>query len=318
MSFAAVRGQEKALAQLTSSMREGRLEGAYLWSGPAGVGKHLAAVQLAKALNCLNGKGDSCDACAPCAKIDKGTHPDVHCIDAPEEEILIDDIRSVQKEMSLRPYEGKKKVFILCNAHKLNNHSASALLKTLEEPAKDSLIVLITEKPAVLLKTIISRCKIIRFPPLPRHALKLILSNEYGIEAGEAHFLAHYCEGSMGRALTLRAQDIMRRKNAVIDEFARPSKARAPSGEDAAKDARFQWNILASWLRDLFLLNTGAAGANELIHADRKEELMRWQRRFSQAELEEAFQQVSSSLGYLDRHINVHLLRANIKWQFMK
>jgi DNA polymerase-3 subunit delta' len=271
-------------------------------------------VQLAKALNCVTLHDDACDSCASCANIDKGAHPDVHCVDKGDEQIAIDDIRALQRQMSLRPYEGRKKVFIICNAHKLNPDSASALLKTLEEPSKNSVIILITHKPVFLLKTIISRCKSIKFSALAPVTLKLILSGEYGIALPQAHFLAHYCEGSLGRALGLREDDIVRKKNAIIDEFCAQSNSRAQDS-GVAKDPRFQFSVLASWLRDLYLVKAGVE-ETELIHADRYDELMRNQERFSFAELDEAIQQVASSIKYLDNHINVNLLRANVKWQF--
>ena len=220
MSFSTIKGQDNPVSILQSYLERNRLAGGYLFTGPEGVGKKLTAKILAKTLNCQEGGLDSCDRCPSCLKIEKDQHPDVHLIESDGQEIKIESIRQLQREISFRPYEGKKKVFIIDKAHTLNPESSNALLKILEEPPKDSVIILVTDKPNLLFKTIISRCKAIKFPALKRSELKGVLKLEHGFSDEMAHFLAYYSEGRIGYALRLKDSGILCQKNAVIDIFA--------------------------------------------------------------------------------------------------
>ncbi|MFH1198999.1 MAG: AAA family ATPase [Candidatus Omnitrophota bacterium] len=168
MSFSDIKGQDSSLEILQGHMKNARLARGYLFLGPEGVGKVLTAKTLAKALNCKENNLDSCDKCPSCLKIESNQHPDVHIVDSEDAEIKIEDIRNLQSQISLRPYEGRFKVFIIKNAHSLNQASGNAFLKTLEESPGESVIILLSDKPNLLLKTIISRCQAIKFYPVPR------------------------------------------------------------------------------------------------------------------------------------------------------
>ena len=204
MSFSSIKGQEGPIEYLKSCLRQDRIAKAYIFMGPEGVGKNLVAGEFARAIECLTKEDDACDSCESCRKIEKGNHPDIHTIDFGDEEIKVEFIRQLQREISFKAYEGKKKVFIIRNCHNLNPTSASAFLKTLEEPSGDSVIILITEKPAYVLRTILSRCQAVKFSPLPRQALEEILKKEYQLDADSAHFLSFFSEGRLGNALKLK------------------------------------------------------------------------------------------------------------------
>ncbi|OGX18874.1 MAG: DNA polymerase III subunit delta', partial [Omnitrophica WOR_2 bacterium RBG_13_44_8b] len=219
MSFKNIRGQDKAINILKNYIAQSRLLGSYILTGPEGVGKQLVALNLAKTLNCQDNGAEPCDACASCQKIDKNQHPDVHVIACADSQIQIEYIRQLQSRSSLKPYEGRVKVFIINDAHRLTAEASNALLKILEEPPKNTLIILITDKLNLLFKTIISRCKILRFSPLIRTELQEIISRDYGVDKASAHFLAYFSEGRLGCALRLKDTDILREKNRVIDAF---------------------------------------------------------------------------------------------------
>ncbi|MBI4982677.1 MAG: hypothetical protein HZC15_06040 [Candidatus Omnitrophica bacterium] len=111
MSFEKILGQEKAIGMLKGYLESTRLSGGYLFLGPEGVGKKLASLELAKALNCQQDLPNACDKCVSCRKIDNNQHPDIHFITKEDDEIKIEDIRNLQKEISFRPYEGRKTHF---------------------------------------------------------------------------------------------------------------------------------------------------------------------------------------------------------------
>lgn len=328
MSFKDIKGQDKPIEILRQHIRQSRLSCGYLFTGPEGVGKKMIARTLAKALNCENGTLDSCDRCASCLRIEKGQHPDVYLINAAvavninaeqnksergdSDAIKISHIRQLQKDISLKPYEAKLKVFIIDDAHNLTPEASSALLKILEEPPDKSLIILVSAKPAGLFKTIISRCQVLKFYPLARSKLGELLSKDYGLDANLAHFLAYFCEGRLGRALSLRNTDILRQKNMIIDALMfshRSGLADLPIKN--REEVRSYLNILTSWIRDLYLIKIGTP-YQELINFDRKNDLLKSMPRFTFTDLDEMLNYVSDSISYLGQNINTKLLLANL------
>ncbi len=292
-----------------------RLSGSYLFLGEEGIGKKLTAKTLAKALNCQSASLDSCDSCASCLKIEKNQHPDVHLLETEATDSLkIEYVRKLQKEINLKAYEGKKKVFIVDDAHHLTAEAQNALLKVLEEPPENSLIILISARPALLFRTIISRCCPLRFYPLQRDKLEEILRKDFLLGTDTAHFLAYFCEGRLGRALKLKDTDILQEKNRVIDGFLRPG--RSDFGGMSAEnkhDLRGYLNILAAWFRDIYFVKVGMP-YGELINLDRKEELLKVMAHYTLLELDEIFKTLSSSLLYLEQNINAKLLISNLRW----
>ncbi|MDD5596141.1 MAG: DNA polymerase III subunit delta' [Candidatus Omnitrophica bacterium] len=324
MSFKDIKGQEKPINFLKESIKGDYLAGAYLFLGPDGVGKAMVAKTLAKALNCLEEQADACEKCPSCIKIEKNQHPDVHFVasigeedDEQVEAIKIEDIRLLQRQINLRPFEGKKKVFIINNAHQMTAESANALLKILEEPPKNSLIILISSKSTRLFKTIVSRCRMIKFSPLPRKELEVALKNEYHLAPEQAHFYSFFAEGRLGMALALKDTNIFNEKNLVIDQFI--SVNHASLDNLAAKDKeslRGYLNLLVVWLRDIYLLKSGLPHG-EIINLDRKEELLKLMGNYSFSELDEALKFISRALLYLEQNVNAKLIFANLK-SYMK
>lgn len=142
---------------LLDTARRGELHHAMILHGPSpGLLRDLS-VRVAKTLNCL--QGSTGDDCASCVRIDRRTHPDVHFVEAPAEKKLIsvEQIRDIVGEATLRPYEGRNKVFIIDPADGLSVSGSNSLLKTLEEPARDTTFILLTRSPDLLLPTIKSR-----------------------------------------------------------------------------------------------------------------------------------------------------------------
>jgi DNA polymerase-3 subunit delta' len=321
MSFQNIKGQDKVIQLLQEALRQNRLASSYLFLGPEASGKKMTAITLAKAANCLENSFDPCERCISCLKIEKNQHPDVHIITSLKENnlseseaIKIEDIRQLQKDINLRPYEGKKKIFIIDNAHNLTAEASNALLKILEEPPAKSLIILISSKPALLFKTIISRCQILRFSWLSRIELERILKKDYRLNDIEAHFLAYFCEGRLGYALRLKDTDIMHQKNMIIDEFISP---KTYGSEDLfikdRQNMRRYLNILAAWFRDIYLVKIGTPHIN-LINLDRRNQLLRSMNRYSFGDLDVALNFISDALSYLEENINMKLVFSNLKY----
>ncbi|MDP9361453.1 MAG: AAA family ATPase [Acidobacteriota bacterium] len=143
----------------TAQRRE--LHHAILCYGPAVATLREVAVGIAKTLNCLNGTHG--DDCAACQRIERRIHPDVHFVEVAGERkmISVEQIREIVAAASMRPFEGRNKVFIIDPAHAISVGASNSLLKTLEEPARDTTFILLTRAPDLLLPTIRSRCQMI-------------------------------------------------------------------------------------------------------------------------------------------------------------
>ncbi len=314
MPFAAVTGQDKAVRSLQESMRQDKVAGAYLFAGPDGVGKFLTALEFAKALNCTSGAADACGGCASCVKVDKAQHPDVLVIDNADAEVKIEDVRQLQRNLALRPYEGAKKVGIIRHAHLINSASGSALLKTLEEPPRDSVLILVTEKPQRLLRTIVSRCRTVRFRAFSRQSLEELLCRQYGVSAELSRFLAFVCEGKLGSALALKDSDVVRQRDALVAEFGVPS--RVQGGQRYAldrQDVRRTLNMLALWFRDVYCAKLGMP-AGLIVNADRGPELQQAAQELSFERLAGIMQWIADALRYSEHNVNARLILANFAW----
>ena len=163
VAFHDVPGQNKVAHMLKNALRSNRLTHAYIFSGPDRAGKRQMAMELAKALNCTNHSDDACNECTNCQRIMHGNFPDVHWIQPEGKTVKIEQIRSLQKNVSYHSVEASVKVFIVDAAETMTLQAANSMLKFLEEPVGRVVAVLLTENRHAVLPTILSRCQPIRF-----------------------------------------------------------------------------------------------------------------------------------------------------------
>lgn len=207
--FDSLLGNEEVKQALRQMVKRGYVGNSLLFVGPDAIGKSLFALGLAETLICQQDPTGSQQS-----KIDKGNHPDIH-IYRPEGKIgmhSIESMRHFQEEVYMAPYEGKWKFFIIHDAERMLPYSANALLKTFEEPATDSLIILLSSAPESLLSTVRSRCRTVYFKPVAEEALAKWLQKQHRVEETKARQAAWQSQGSVGRALqiSLQAQDVSR------------------------------------------------------------------------------------------------------------
>jgi DNA polymerase-3 subunit delta' len=322
MKFSTIEGHERSIRILQRAIANNALAHAYLFSGQAGIGKKKTALALAAAVNCLNaGPEGGCGECPSCRKVDTLGHPDVHVLVPDGDEIKIDQIRQVQADFALKPFEGTKKVLIVDNAESMNAASANAFLKTLEEPPGDALIILITAMPQSLLPTIRSRCQEVTFHPLPRNTLARALVQMRGLSEEDAWFIAALAQGSMGRGLEM---DIEQEK-AARDEFATlwsgleqmgPGEALALA-ETLAKDRERLERLIeigVEGLRDaLVYRETGEERL--LVHAHAQQSRQAAER-YSLPRLLADMELFLASRKLLDRRVSAQLVAENLLLKF--
>ena len=160
-------GQNTAVRFLKKHALEGRTSHAYLFCGPDGTGKSVAAVEFARLLHCdhvrLREADDACGECPPCRRITAGSHPDVLLIEPDGDTLKIDQVRRAIHRVHLTSVEGRKKVIIILHAECLTADAANSLLKVLEEPPGDTVFVLTCTDAGSTLPTIVSRCQVVPF-----------------------------------------------------------------------------------------------------------------------------------------------------------
>jgi DNA polymerase-3 subunit delta' len=284
--FSQLIGNDEAKETLRRLLSSGRVPGSLLFTGEQGIGKKLFALELAKALNCRNRVGvEACDECSSCKRISRSTfphftsdddnrdrmiwseHADVSMARPFKSIIRVKPVRELEREANFRPFEGAARIFIVEDADTMNDQAASALLKTLEEPAPTSHLILTTANPTGLLATIRSRCQVIRFGPLPAKEIEEFLIKEKKVPAEDAALLARTSLGSLGRALAADLDDYRERRaemlsvlNALVLSGDRAQLLRCAEAMAGAKDRgeyEEQLDVLEALIRDAWALCLG-------------------------------------------------------------
>lgn len=270
---------QTAIRRLSTVLRDEAIPHALLFSGPGGTGKSAAARALAMWCNCAERDGetaiglvDTAEACPcrSCHKIRANVHPDIHWIAPTGAYIRIDQIRSLCRDLVLKPYEGRYRVTVIADAETMNPEATNALLKMLEEPPPHTVMILLARRKADLLPTILSRCQEVRFAPLPREAVERFLVAAHGLPAEEASAIARLAGGSLE---SLDSPDGIRRyrqkrvrREWLIRTFA--GLLRPPEAENVTlfslslaealcrkkEEATDDLDILARFLRDCLIL----------------------------------------------------------------
>jgi DNA polymerase-3 subunit delta' len=297
-------GNERIKKLLRRILEAGRVPGAMLFTGEDGIGKKLFALEIARALNCRSPRGvEGCGQCPSCVRIAKFNypqsadsddwkgiiwtdHPDVGMVVAPKRLLLVEQMRQIEREANFRPYEGKARLFLIEDADKLNDPSANALLKILEEPPHTSHIVLLTSRPAMLLPTIRSRCQMIRFSPLTPQEIKKHLIDNKLAGAAEARSRARVARGSLGRAVDQDFDEYTSQREAMLRVLSALAAEDASGGdriqllrsaEDlnaaAIKDEyECRLDILETLIRDAWMLSLNAP-AESIVNEDLLDQL---------------------------------------------
>lgn len=281
--FESILSQKRPVKILTRLLETGKIPHAFIFTGMEGVGKRLTALTFAMAVNCeghgedtlgnsrmgsdsiRSSKDTPCGRCRSCNKIKAGSHPDVLTV-APEGSMIkIQQIRNLIRTLTLKPYEARVRVVIISQSHTLNPAAGNALLKILEEPPDRTLLILTAPQTGDILPTIVSRCRPIRFNPLSREHIKLLLEKNANLDEGKADVLSTMASGSFSRALTRSRANWIHRRQWLLSSvcFDRPDQMQALSvrtllafSEKLAvnKDtATASLEILAVWLRDLIV-----------------------------------------------------------------
>lgn len=343
MPFRDLVGHRRLLGLLRRSIAQASLPPSLIFSGPAGVGKRRVALATAQALNCLSpvsGRADAalpvvpdpvvpeidaCGTCPACRRIARGAYPDVQTI-VPGDTgaIKIEQVRDVIEAAAYRPFEGRRRVFLIEEADALVPAAQNALLKTLEEPRPASVFILISSMADTLLPTVRSRCSQLRFGRLTADEVASVLRRDQGYAESEARAAAALADGSVGRALEARAAEYTHARQVAVDllrdasggadararlESAKPlTTKRSGSGASAGprtdrEQVALHLQALSSLLRDVSILATGA-DTHLLANLDLESGLTTLAERFGGKRAVRAFTAVDRAQYALERNVS--------------
>lgn len=305
-------GHERVIAFLERTAEEVRPAHAYLFTGREGVGKKKVAVTFACMLNCPDPKADPDRTCHVCRRIVAGNHPDF-TLETPERGIIrIDTIRGLQNFFRYAPVEGQYRVIVIDDAHKMNLAAQNALLKTLEEPPPRRILILVTARPYALLATVRSRCRRVRFGPIPFEGLVEVLARDRGVPRERAEALAAMSYGSMSRSLEMDATSFLELREKVVSALEDPGAggvgglmelSASISGD--SKGALDAIEIAATWIRDL-LVTKIVDDTSLLIHRDSLDRISFTAQHHREEELLYAYGELVRASELIESDINVN------------
>ena len=316
MSFKDIAGNKRVKGILSKALQRQRVPNSLLFTGPKGVGKKEIALTLAKALNCTKKNDDSCETCAPCLSIKKGNFPDVLVIEPVGSYIKIDQIRQVKHLAHLKPMVGRKRVFVVNKAEKMNEEAANSFLKILEEPPYFSHIILITTNPYLILPTIKSRCQTLSFSAISKVEIERILV-EKGYKKEQAQLMSLLVRGNLERALSLEWEDIQGKRKEAWEQFSSLVQKKEVSrfvSDFTSLRNRIQRDELeeilefySSFCRD-FILVKEKGNLIYLLNPDLGENIQKIEKVFSLKQLMFLLKNIDFAIYALHKNVNITML----------
>ena len=331
-------GHDKAVKALTRALDNDGIAHAYLLAGPPQVGKMTLAMDIACAVNCVADEQPNmfgevepkpCNTCGPCDRITRGLHTDVRVVGLGEDSrgrtqtlISIDQVREVQREASLRPSEGRYRVFVFDRAEYLSQGAATALLKTLEEPPDQVIFILAATDSDRMLPTISSRCQTYKLRPVRQSVIADHLRSEYGAEEEAAEEIARLSEGRIGWAINTVADptvlEAIEEKVATVEsvvragletrfEYAEKLARAFTRDRDAVRDELAVW---LEWWRDMMVVKAGLP--RYVKHLARLDTFQAGAGKVTVEEVAAAVSAVEETARRLDRNANARLALDNM------
>ena len=277
--FENILGQNKAKNLLFRSFKQDKISHAYIFRGPGGVGKKTTALSFAAFLNCQNKReNEFCGECSSCRKFASKNHPDFLDLTPDGSTIKIEQIRELKKKLAFPPFEADFRVVLLPDIHLTMQRKevANSLLKTLEEPPAQTLIILTADASGAVLPTILSRCQVVPFYEISETEITHKLIFDKVMDESVAKALAALASGSLGKAMRLADGVMFTLRRELLESIhsLRPNEGIAiekimvfaSQVAELKEDIPEFLDLIRSWLRDMLFIRFGGNLALVMNH----------------------------------------------------
>lgn len=319
-------GHEWAVELLKGHLKRGKPRHAYLITGPENVGRRTLALRYTQAINSL-GTGDvgcfdpdSQDS----QRIENLQHPDMSVVERQpgNRDIKIAQIRTLQQQLALSPYMSNFRYALLLNFEDANVNASNALLKTLEEPASQVVLILTAQSQESLLPTIVSRCEHIRLRPVKVDILREELQKRFDLSVKNAELYAHISGGRPGLAIRyIREPELLETRKEALDDLVKLINVkrveRFKYAKDLSRDKESMvdtLNIWQSFWRDVLIIKTNAEGG--VSNIDRKVDIQSTAAKMKVNEIKVVLKGIDTGLAAIRSNVNPLLNAENLLLKF--
>lgn len=315
-SFKDIIGQEHIKEALKSSLVNKTISHAYIINGENRSGKEFIARIFAKTLLCEKQQDEPCNECHSCGQADSMNHPDIiHVSHEKPNTIGVDDIRqSINDTVMIKPYSSEYKIYIMNEAEKMSPAAQNALLKTIEEPPKYAVFILLTNSTDALLPTVLSRCIVFNMKPVKDSDMRKYLMNELKIPDYRADVCVAFARGNVGRAKALASSEDFDRirkdalsllKNIYDMEIVDIMQA-LKNIKEFGFDIGDYLDIMAVWYRDVLLFKA-THDVNHLIFKDEIQSIQRVAKRTDYEGIEDVIEALSKAKSRIQSNVSFEL-----------
>ncbi len=279
VNFSDIIGQNEIVNALKAVLKDDSSRHAYIFAGPEGIGKRMVAKIFAAALLCAERNSFiRCENCQSCRLFESSTNPDFYVVEAEGTSISVDDIRKMQKDISIRPLYAAKKVYLIAEADKMTVQAQNCLLKTLEEPPRYAVIILTAANSNSLLETIRSRSILYNFRKNTNEEVKTCIQKIKGDELSGVDFVVSYADGVPGKAIELvESEDFRINRDKALEVILRLRNSKLIEifdiygfFEENKDNIDSILDIMLIFYRDL-LITKKTGNENILINSDKKD-----------------------------------------------
>lgn len=315
-------GHQHLLEFFAQAQQSKRLSHAYLLTGPAQVGKRTLALAFAQAMLCAGAAADPpgsfCGVCPACLKVQSSTHPDLTIIEPADNKktLSIDTVRSLMRAAALQPQEGQYGIFVIPRAETMTLEAANALLKTLEEPAPHTILLLTATDEQLLPRTIASRCQVLPVGLVNSTDIQKALMERWGIDEERAQELSVLAAGRPGWAIAASQNEALEEERTAWFQSMAEICESGPTQrmKIAAKlvhDTERLDELLSVWLlwwREVLLIGEGC----HLPSSKESRQREPYARQVQPAAARRVIDQIQQALRHLEQNANPRLVLENL------
>ncbi|HKM21314.1 MAG TPA: DNA polymerase III subunit delta' [Lachnospiraceae bacterium] len=315
-SFSEIIGQEQIKEHLQRALQLNKVSHAYLINGERGAGKEYIADVFAMALQCEKGETEPCMECHSCKQAMSKNQPDIIRVTHEKPNTIgVEDIRDqVNKDVQIKPYSSKRKVYLINDCEKMTPQAQNALLKTLEEPPEYVVIILLTTNASLLLPTLLSRCTVLNMKPVEDKVVRRYLMEKLQVPDYQADICVAFARGNIGKAKSLASsEDFDKIKDEAVTvlkyihqmEISDLIQAIKKIGEYKV-DIHDYLDIITIWYRDVLLLKA-TNDATDLVFKEEIKYIREQANKSAYEGIETIIKAIEKTKQRLDANVNFDL-----------